>query len=71
MEIELSDKARQIDVCPGCGEPKGKGLIVCWDCFKYRKDILPYKYSNKSLIDWLRNIPKNENMKIAQGSLGI
>lgn len=49
-------QARLSSVCCGCGEPKESGenaLIVCWDCFKYRTDIIPFKYFGAPLQEWL------------------
>jgi len=37
-------EAREATVCPGCGKAKETGLIVCWQCFKYRTDCTPMKY---------------------------
>ena len=44
---------RQLSVCCGCGGSKNVGCVVCWDCFKYRKDITPLKYDGRSVADWL------------------
>ena len=37
-------QARTETVCRGCGGEKEAGLIVCWPCFKYREDVVPFKY---------------------------
>lgn len=55
MDIQT---ARESRVCPGCGKPKGLELVVCWRCFKYREDVIPFKYfegkdSDNSLQEWL------------------
>jgi len=57
-DIAFSDLARDLELCPGCGEPKQSGCIVCWDCFKYRTDKTPLKYFegqdwNNPLQEWL------------------
>jgi len=65
----ITDKARNLDICVGCGEPKSIGCIVCWECFKYRQDVVPYKYANKTLAEWLQTIPPNWKMRIAQSSI--
>ena len=62
-------KARKLDVCSGCGEFKAVGLIVCWECFKYRTDVKPFKYADMTLLNWLKLIPANWKMKIAQSGL--
>ena len=41
---QLEERARTETVCRGCNGEKGTGLIVCWPCFKYREDIVPFKY---------------------------
>ena len=48
------EKARESTKCLGCGETKEFGLVVCWDCFKYRNDA--FKYSKKSLDNWLKSL---------------
>ena len=49
---------RNEEVCRGCGRPKDKGVPVCWDCFKYRKDITPLKYFDGDLSQWLEQVKK-------------
>ena len=44
---------RSLTTCCGCGKPKDIGLVVCWECFKYRQDITPLKYDGRSVADWL------------------
>ena len=43
-------------VCRGCGGVKELGLIVCWPCFKYRDDIVPFKYFGGTLSEWLARV---------------
>lgn len=62
-----SDQARELDVCPGCGEPKEPGLIVCWPCFKYREDIVPYKDFDGTFEQWCNTVPETWKTHIAQG----
>ena len=50
------DEERQKDICCGCGKFKDIGLIVCWTCFKYRKDENNFKYFDGSLEQWLESI---------------
>lgn len=55
--------ARQSRTCPGCGKPKELELIVCWTCFKYREDVIPFKYfegkdSDDPLQEWLDYIER-------------
>lgn len=66
-ETRVETKARQLDVCPGCGEPKQVGCIVCWNCFKYVPN--PFKYANMSLTEWLKVIPANEMAQVARAGL--
>lgn len=41
--------------CRGCGKPKlDKTLLVCWTCFKHRKDVLAFKHFQGSLQDWVK-----------------
>ena len=37
-------KVRESTTCPGCGGAKDRGCVVCWSCFKYRADVVPFKY---------------------------
>lgn len=55
---------RDAENCLGCGKDKPKGCMVCWDCFKYRKDITPFKYFDGSLADWLNNLQHLQETKI-------
>ncbi len=50
------DHARQVSFCLGCGQHKQPGLVVCWDCFKYREDRTPLKYFGGSFADWVRHV---------------
>lgn len=52
--LTLEDEQRTVETCIACGEHKQLGLVVCWDCFKYRDN--GFKYSNLSLEDWLKEI---------------
>ena len=47
------EEAREMEDCPGCGEKKGKGLVVCWTCFKEGKN--PFKWANTSLAEWIES----------------
>jgi len=52
----LEATARTETICCGCGAPKEPGLIVRWHCFKYRDDIVPFKYFDGSLAKWARTL---------------
>ena len=52
----LEEQARTETVCRGCGGEKGTGLIVCWPCFKYRDDVVPFKYFDGTFWDWLQRV---------------
>jgi hypothetical protein len=51
------EEARLSHICPGCGQSKELDLVVCWTCFKYRKDKVPFKYydanTSNPLQEWL------------------
>jgi len=49
---KLEKRARKMIRCMVCGKPKKKGLLVCWDCFKHRKEN-PLKDFNGSFGAWL------------------
>ena len=59
-EDPIEKTARNEEVCQGCENPKDKGTPLCWDCFKYRKDVTPFKYFNGSLSQWLEQIKKTK-----------
>jgi hypothetical protein len=50
--MELERAMRNETKCRGCGSSKSVGCVVCWDCFKYRKQ-LPFKYYEGTLQEWL------------------
>ena len=67
-ETTITEKARKLDICPGCGEPKQVGCIVCWPCFKYRDN--PFKEAGLYLMDWLDTKPTTDfRTKIARSGL--
>jgi len=47
---------RQSGICPGCGNLKPAGCLVCWHCFKRRQDVTPLKYFDGSVNKWLRMV---------------
>ncbi len=51
-------EARQLRYCIGCTKPKDSGLVVCWDCYRSRKDIVPFKYFDGTLVQWLNQEKK-------------
>lgn len=54
---QFEDLQKDKTTCLGCGNNKSLGLVVCWNCFKYRSDITPLKYYNGSFQEWLDTIP--------------
>lgn len=50
---KLVEQAKTETICKGCGEPKDVGMIVCWECFKYRTDITSLKYYEGTFAGWL------------------
>jgi hypothetical protein len=54
----LEQQARTETFCRGCGKEKDIEAIVCWTCFKYRDDIVTFKYFDGTLTEWLRTLPK-------------
>ena len=53
---ELEERARTETVCRGCNGEKGTGLIVCWPCFTYREDTVPFKDFDGTLSQWLQTV---------------
>ena len=59
MKTKITEEeARAMNICPACKKEKMKGLVVCWDCFKHRKN--PFKYSNLELSEWLKELNKTK-----------
>ncbi len=56
IEPELEKTAREMRFCLACSRPKDEGLVVCWDCFKNRKDVTPFKYWEGDLVSWISEI---------------
>lgn len=54
IEIVTEEKARTMLICPGCGKEKTSGMVVCWVCFKSHEEVVPFKYFDGSLEDWLK-----------------
>ena len=54
--LNLEEQARKETTCRGCGTVKELGMVVCWQCFKYRQDVTPLKYFQGEFSDWLRSI---------------
>jgi hypothetical protein len=50
-EPMTEQQARNELTCPNCGEEKQKGLVVCWNCFKYTENN--YKNSGLSFEEWI------------------
>ena len=55
----LADQARTETYCRGCGGAKSIGLIVCWPCFSYRDDAVPFREFHGTLSQWLEYIQLN------------
>ncbi len=53
-ESKLTQQARLSRICPACDKPKELELIVCWTCFKYREDVIPFKYYEGNSLDPLQ-----------------
>lgn len=49
------EMARQLDSCPVCGKPSGRGHLCCWTCFKRDtpNGATPLKYSGLGYRRWL------------------
>lgn len=60
-DTKLEELARTEETCRGCGNPKTIGLVVCWDCFKYRTDVTPLKYYEGTFPEWLAVIELSRN----------
>ena len=50
---QLDDLARSSPSCLGCSQTKVKGLVVCWDCFKYTLNKIPFKNYYGDIKQWL------------------
>ena len=53
---EIEERARTETVCRGCNGEKDTGLIVCWNCWSVREDIIPFKYFGGGLSQWLQSV---------------
>ena len=42
--------------CPGCGGDKLPAETVCPNCFKHRRDVVPFKYFTGTLSEWLATV---------------
>lgn len=60
-EEQLDKHLRSQDMCRACGGGKDKAGLLCWDCFKHRADITPWKYYRKSLHEWFASLPEPVN----------
>lgn len=49
---ELDQQARDSVSCLGCGQHKDKGLVVCWNCFKYTLNKIPFKDYYGDIKQW-------------------
>lgn len=58
---DLEDLARPETFCRGCGEVKIVGMLVCWNCFKYRTDITPLKHYKGTFAGWLETVKEAGN----------
>ena len=57
LAVETDAAMRKETFCRGCGNDKGMtNMLVCWDCFKRRKDITPLKYAGE-VHEWLETLP--------------
>ena len=57
MHISEIERAhRDSSICAGCHKVKDIGLVVCWNCYKYRTDIKPFKYFQGDIEEWLLQI---------------
>ena len=41
---------------------------VCWDCFKYRTDVTPYKYFQGTYDEWLQTLPPISQSRRVSGT---
>lgn len=57
FDIPENEKDIRNDIkCLGCGIEKNKGLVLCWNCYKYRSDITPFKNFKGTIQEWLKLI---------------
>ena len=52
------NELRRQTVCQGCGGQKDVGCVVCWDCFKYRQDVMPFKWFQGDINEWLEMVAR-------------
>lgn len=58
---DIEEVARLSPICI-CGARKSlPRMSVCWDCFKYRKDVVPLKYSGLSYAEWVKTLPEKKH----------
>lgn len=53
MESLNMVNARAASVCSGCLGKKKLGRLVCWRCYRFRKDITPYKFWTGRFEAWI------------------
>jgi hypothetical protein len=53
---EVDDYIRSRPICFACGSEKQVGCVVCWDCFKHRQDVTPFKYYDGNILEWLEYV---------------
>lgn len=68
-KVELIDPKvkKLIDgiICVGCDNNKEPGLTVCWNCFKYRTDVIPLKEFWGNVWEWLEYVHGVEADKVS------
>jgi hypothetical protein len=62
--IPLEEQARTETVCRGCGRPKELDQVVCWNCFKFREDVIPFQDFDGTLAEWLRLLNNGGSFEI-------
>lgn len=53
MITNIEDFVRKTKYCLGCGQEKGYGTIVCWECFK--QGHFPFKTYDGTFAQWLES----------------
>ncbi len=38
-------RVRRLRLCPGCCQPKDRGLLLCWDCHRWQTRVYGGQYS--------------------------
>lgn len=69
QEPAIVQEARAAEICLGCMADKPKGTVLCWNCYKYRTDITPFKDFHGSLEEWLDYVGADTTKLVHRGTV--